>query len=58
MSPRDTKDSLYEQVQRIGKALAGAKRLELFDLLSQSEMTVQVLSGKASRIAFRNRIGE
>lgn len=39
---------LYEQVERIGKALASAKRLELLDLLSQSEMTVEVLAEKAS----------
>lgn len=48
MNPRKTKDLLYEQVERIGKALASAKRLELLDLLSQGEMTVDVLAGKAS----------
>jgi|SRR5579883_2830865 rhodanese-related sulfurtransferase len=45
---RDAKDFLFEQVERIGKALASSKRLELLDLLSQGEMTVEVLAGKAA----------
>ncbi|MCB1890922.1 MAG: metalloregulator ArsR/SmtB family transcription factor [Rhodocyclaceae bacterium] len=38
------RDTLYEQVGRIGKALASPKRLELIDLLCQGEKTVEALA--------------
>lgn len=41
---RAIKDHLYEQVARIGKAIASPKRLELIELLCQSEKTVEVLA--------------
>lgn len=41
------KDHLYEQVARIGKALASPKRLELVDLLCQAEKTVETLAAEA-----------
>ena len=44
---RELKNILYEQVSRIGKALASPKRLELIELLCQSEKTVEMLSQQA-----------
>lgn len=41
---RHFKDSIYEQFSRIGKAVSSPKRLELLDLLCQSERTVEALS--------------
>ncbi|MEW5887807.1 MAG: metalloregulator ArsR/SmtB family transcription factor [Pseudomonadota bacterium] len=41
------KDILYEQVARIGKALASPKRLELIELLCQSEKSVEALAEAA-----------
>jgi rhodanese-related sulfurtransferase/DNA-binding MarR family transcriptional regulator len=41
---RELKDQLYEQVARIGKALASPKRLELIELLCQGEKTVEGLA--------------
>ncbi len=41
---RQLKDSLYEQVARIGKAFSSPKRLELLELLAQSEKTVEILA--------------
>jgi DNA-binding transcriptional ArsR family regulator/rhodanese-related sulfurtransferase len=38
------KDGLYKQFERIGKALSSARRLELLDLLSQGERTVEELA--------------
>lgn len=42
-----SKDHLYEQVARIGKALASPKRLELIDLLCQGEKSVELLAAQA-----------
>jgi rhodanese-related sulfurtransferase/DNA-binding MarR family transcriptional regulator len=42
-----TKTFLYEQVARIGKALASPKRLELIELLCQGEKTVETLAAQA-----------
>jgi DNA-binding transcriptional ArsR family regulator len=42
------KDGLYEQVARMGKALASGRRLELLDLLAQGERTVEDLAQQAS----------
>ena len=44
---RDTKNRLYEQVARIGKAVASPKRLELIELLCQGEKTVEALAAQA-----------
>lgn len=44
MTQRQTKDLLFEQVARIGKAVASPKRLELLDLLAQGEKTVEQLA--------------
>jgi rhodanese-related sulfurtransferase len=44
---REIKNHLYEQVARIGKALASPKRLELIELLCQGEKTVEVLAAQS-----------
>jgi len=44
---RDIKDTLYEQVARIAKALASPKRLELLELLCQGEKPVEKLAEQA-----------
>lgn len=44
----DAKNHLYEQVARIGKALASPKRLELIDLLCQGEKPVETLAAQAA----------
>lgn len=43
-SKRQFKNQLYEQFARIGKALASPIRLELLDLLSQTERSVEDLA--------------
>jgi rhodanese-related sulfurtransferase/DNA-binding transcriptional ArsR family regulator len=48
MSNRSLKSALYEQVARIGKALASPKRLELLEMLAQSEKTVDALAVELS----------
>lgn len=45
---RETKDKLYTQFALIGHALASPKRLELLDLLCQSEKTVETLAKQSS----------
>ena len=44
---REIKNQLYEQVARIGKALASPKRLELIELLCQGEKSVETLAAQA-----------
>lgn len=44
----DAKNHLYEQVARIGKALASPKRLELIELLCQGEKPVETLAAQAA----------
>jgi len=44
---RELKNHLYEQVARIGKAVASPKRLELIELLCQGEKTVELLAQQA-----------
>jgi len=41
---REFKDAAYGQLARIGKALSSPKRLELLDLLCQTERTVEALA--------------
>jgi rhodanese-related sulfurtransferase len=41
---REFKDALYQQFARIGHALSSPKRIELLDLLSQGEKTVEQLA--------------
>lgn len=48
MNHRSLKDLLYEQVARIGKAVASPKRLELLEMLAQGEKTVEVLAADLS----------
>src|SRR5688500_757012 len=43
---RDFKNRLYGQFARLGKALASPHRLELLDLLAQSERTVDALAAE------------
>lgn len=43
---RDFKNRLYGQFARLGKALASPHRLELLDLLAQSERTVEDLAAE------------
>lgn len=46
-SNRQTKNQLYGQVARIGKAIASPKRLELIEILCQGEKTVEQLAQDA-----------
>jgi rhodanese-related sulfurtransferase/DNA-binding transcriptional ArsR family regulator len=46
MNKRHIKDLLYEQVARIGRAVASPKRLELLELLAQGEKPVDVLAAE------------
>lgn len=48
MDKRVLKDQLYDQFARIGKAVASPKRLEILDLLSQSEKTVEMIAEQAA----------
>jgi rhodanese-related sulfurtransferase/DNA-binding transcriptional ArsR family regulator len=41
---RQAKDALYEQFARVGKAVAHPKRIELLELLSQGERSVESLA--------------
>jgi rhodanese-related sulfurtransferase/DNA-binding transcriptional ArsR family regulator len=45
---RETKDRLYEQFARLGHSVSSPKRLELLDLLGQSEKTVETLAGQSA----------
>jgi rhodanese-related sulfurtransferase len=48
MNKRPIKDLLYEQVARIGMAMASPKRLELLELLAQGEKSVDALATELS----------
>jgi rhodanese-related sulfurtransferase/DNA-binding transcriptional ArsR family regulator len=48
MNNRQLKNLLYEQVARIGKALASPKRLELLEMLAQGEKSVDALAAELS----------
>jgi rhodanese-related sulfurtransferase/DNA-binding transcriptional ArsR family regulator len=45
MDNRTLKDLLYEQVARVGKALASPKRLEMLEMLAQGEKSVEAVAG-------------
>lgn len=53
MKDREIKNLLYEQVARVGKAVASPKRLELVELLCQGEKTVEALA-KSANIDMKN----
>ena len=44
MDNRSLKDLLYEQVARVGKALASPKRLEILEMLAQGEKAVETVA--------------
>lgn len=44
MDGREAKDRLYEQFARAAKAVASPKRIELLELMAQSERTVEALA--------------
>jgi rhodanese-related sulfurtransferase len=46
MDGRALKDLLYEQVARVGKALASPKRLEILEMLAQGEKAVEAIAGE------------
>jgi rhodanese-related sulfurtransferase len=48
-SGRQFKDAIYEQLGRVGKALASPRRLELLDLLCQGPRTVEALAHEAGQ---------
>ena len=48
MNNRAIKNLLYEQVARIGKAVSSPKRLEILELLAQSEKSVEQLADALS----------
>lgn len=48
MGHRDFKDPLYAQFARVGHAVASPKRIELLDLLSQGEKTVEQLADQSA----------
>ena len=49
MNSRNLKDLLYEQVARVGKALASPKRLEMLEMLAQGEKSVETLAARGRR---------
>jgi rhodanese-related sulfurtransferase len=48
MDPRELKDPLYAQFARIGHAVSSPKRIELLELLSQGEKTVETLADESN----------
>lgn len=48
MDKRSIKDLLYEQVARVGKALASPKRLEILEMLAQGEKAVETLAAEVA----------
>lgn len=53
MAAAHPKDRIYDQFARVGKALGSPARLEILDLLSQGEKTVEQLAGEA-RLGVKN----
>ena len=48
MVDRAHKDALYEQLARLGKAVAAPRRIELLDLLAQAPRTVESLADQSA----------
>ncbi len=48
MDKRTVKNLLYEQVARVGKAMASPKRLELLEMLAQGEKSVEAVAGEVA----------
>ncbi len=48
MNNRNLKDLLYEQVARVGKALASPKRLEILEMLAQGEKSVDTVANEVA----------
>ncbi|MGE0674757.1 MAG: ArsR/SmtB family transcription factor [Methylibium sp.] len=48
MDKRMLKDLLYEQVARVGKALASPKRLEILEMLAQGEKAVETVAAEVA----------
>lgn len=48
MNNRAIKDLLYEQVARVGKALASPKRLEILEMLAQGEKAVETVAAEVA----------
>jgi rhodanese-related sulfurtransferase len=48
MNNRTLKDLLYEQVARVGKALASPKRLEILEMLAQGEKAVETVAAEVA----------
>lgn len=48
MNNRPLKDLLYEQVARVGKAMASPKRLEILEMLAQGEKAVETISAEVA----------
>lgn len=48
MDKRAIKDLLYEQVARVGKALASPKRLEILEMLAQGEKAVETVAAEVA----------
>lgn len=48
MDKRTLKDLLFEQVARVGKALASPKRLEILEMLSQGEKAVETVAAEVA----------
>lgn len=48
MQKRQFKDSAYEQLARIGKAVSSPKRIELLELVLQGERTVESLANETA----------
>jgi rhodanese-related sulfurtransferase/DNA-binding transcriptional ArsR family regulator len=48
MNNRALKDLLYEQVARVGKALASPKRLEILEMLAQGEKAVETVAAEVA----------
>lgn len=48
MDNRALKDLLYEQVARVGKALASPKRLEILEMLAQGEKAVETVAAEVA----------
>jgi rhodanese-related sulfurtransferase/DNA-binding transcriptional ArsR family regulator len=53
MARGEVKDQLYDQFSRIGRAISSPARLEILDLLSQGEKTVEQVAEQA-RLGIKN----